>query len=177
MHKLYPKWFGLFKVTNKLGAVTYRLNLPPTWKLHNMFHVSLLSPYCKTREHGTNHLLPAPELVEGEHKWEVEEVLASQHHGRHNQLQYLVHWVGYPELHNSWELAENLQMPRLLKQFHKDHPTVAKSIKLTSMTAPKKQMQPVPLPIRPDSECQTHPSLPTSMTYLTPVRGVASLTL
>ena len=45
MSKLRPKRFGPFEITEQLSSVTYRLNLPPSWKLHNAFHTALLSPY------------------------------------------------------------------------------------------------------------------------------------
>jgi len=128
-HKLRPKQFGLFEVTEELSLVTYRLDLPPTWKLHNAFHASLLHPYHETREHGGNQVPPAPELIEGEPEWEVEAILASRRHGPSKQLQYLVKWVGYPESEVSWEPVENLQAPRLVHRFHKDNLAAAKGIK------------------------------------------------
>jgi hypothetical protein len=33
-------------------------------------------------EHGTNYLIPAPELIEGELEWEVEKILTMQRYGR-----------------------------------------------------------------------------------------------
>jgi len=45
MSKLRPKRFGPFEIVEELSPVTYRLTLPPTWRLHNTFHAMLLSPY------------------------------------------------------------------------------------------------------------------------------------
>jgi len=84
-----------------LSSVTYRLNLPQSWKLHNAFHASLLSPYHETSEYGIGYPTPTPSLIKGEPKWEVDTILASQHFGWQRQLQYLVKWVGYPESENS----------------------------------------------------------------------------
>jgi len=122
MNKLCPKWFGPFKVTKQLSTVTYQLDLPLAWRLHNVFHAMLLSPYHKTREHRASYSTPAPEYIDREPKWEVAEVLVSCRTGRQNQLQYLVRWVGYPESYNSWKPAENLRAPTLIHQFYKDHP-------------------------------------------------------
>jgi hypothetical protein len=80
-HKLHPKQFGPFEVTEALSLMTFRLDLPLMWKLHNTFHASLLTPYRKTLEHGANYPTPAPELIDGEPKWEIEEILVSYHHG------------------------------------------------------------------------------------------------
>ena len=71
VRKLHPKWFGPFKVMEVLSLVTYRLQLPPSWQIHNTFHATLLSPYHETAEHGVSYPTPAPELIQGEPEWEV----------------------------------------------------------------------------------------------------------
>lgn len=38
--KLTSKWYGPFRVTKRVGEVSYELHLPPEAKLHNVFHVS-----------------------------------------------------------------------------------------------------------------------------------------
>ncbi|XP_076929409.1 uncharacterized protein LOC143593781 [Bidens hawaiensis] len=43
MHlKLTPKYFGPFMITEKVGNVVYRLDLPEEAQIHLVFHVSLL---------------------------------------------------------------------------------------------------------------------------------------
>src|ERR1700753_1447486 len=41
--KLTPKRYGPFPITNVVSTHAYCLLLPPTWRLHDVFHVSLLS--------------------------------------------------------------------------------------------------------------------------------------
>src|ERR1700682_1264598 len=125
--KLRPKRYGPFVVTEKIGQTTYRLELPAHWKIHNAFHASLLLPYHETKEHGRNFLEPAPELIEGQPEWEVEEVLDSRRHRR--KLQYLIKWKGYSNAHNSWEPKENVNVPELLKAFLRRHPQAIRTIK------------------------------------------------
>ena len=40
--KIAPKREGPFEIEEVLGPVTYQLKLPTTWKIHNMFHATLL---------------------------------------------------------------------------------------------------------------------------------------
>jgi len=37
-------------------------------------------------------------------------------------LQYFVKWKGYPESDNTWELAQNIHAPDLLKKYHQRYP-------------------------------------------------------
>jgi hypothetical protein len=52
--KMAPKREGPFEIKEVLGPVTYRLKLPNTWKIHNVFHAVLLKPYVETEVHGKN---------------------------------------------------------------------------------------------------------------------------
>jgi Chromo (CHRromatin Organisation MOdifier) domain len=85
------------------------LNLPEQWKIHNVFHTSLLTPYKETEEHGPNYEGQLPDLVEGQEEWEVEKVLDSQRQGRAKRLQYLLKWKGYPEAENTWQDKRHLR--------------------------------------------------------------------
>jgi hypothetical protein len=54
LSKLNPKRYGPFVITEVISPVAYRLQLPPAWNIHNVFHASLLSPYHETAQHGPN---------------------------------------------------------------------------------------------------------------------------
>lgn len=75
--KLGPKRLGPYRVTKKISTHAYQLELPPSMKIHNVFHVSLLSKYKVDTIHGRIFEEPPPEQIEGEDKYEVEEILNS----------------------------------------------------------------------------------------------------
>jgi hypothetical protein len=78
----------------------YKLALPPQWTIHPVFHVSLLTSYVETKEHGENYLRPPPDLIGGKEQYEVETIRSHRHYRRQKQLQYLIKWRGYPESDN-----------------------------------------------------------------------------
>ncbi|MCO5613265.1 hypothetical protein L7F22_067541 [Adiantum nelumboides] len=47
--RLYPKlsmrYYGPFQIIERINEVSFRLQLPKTWKIHNAFHMSLLRPF------------------------------------------------------------------------------------------------------------------------------------
>jgi len=114
--KLRALRYGPFKIINKLGPVTYQLMLPKGWKIHNVFHASLLLPYKETKEHGRNFEEPPPELIKGEEEYEVEEIRDKRK--RRNKTEYLIKWKGYSEVENTWVRAEDIHAPELLTQYH-----------------------------------------------------------
>jgi hypothetical protein len=62
--KLSPRQVGPFKICKQISPVTYRLQLPLSWTIHNVFHASLLHPYQETTEHRSNFTRPPPDLIE-----------------------------------------------------------------------------------------------------------------
>ena len=74
-HKLRAKRYGPFQVIKVLSHVAYQLQLPPSWKIHNVFHASYLSPFRETTEHGTNFIEPPPDIIDEEPEWEVERII------------------------------------------------------------------------------------------------------
>src|SRR5713226_9294808 len=105
-YKLAPRRHGPFMITSIIQGTSCKLELPPSWKIHPVFHASLLSPYHETSAHGPNFTRPPPELIDGDAHYEVEDVLDSWFF--HNRLQYLVKWVGYPDSENLWLATSEL---------------------------------------------------------------------
>ena len=117
--KLAPKRHGPFRVIKEISPVAYKIQLPVSWGIHDVFHASLLSPYQETAAHGPNFSRPPPDLINGEEEYEVERIVNHQRHGRARQLQYLIKWKGYPESDNTWEPADQVHAPELIKLYHR----------------------------------------------------------
>ena len=72
--KLNPKHYGPFKIIKEISPVAYQLQLPPSWNIHPVFHVSLLLSYCETPSHGPNFSRPPSDLIDNEEEYEVEQI-------------------------------------------------------------------------------------------------------
>ena len=113
--KLLPRWIGPFEIVKRIGVVAYRLKLPETMGIHNVFHVSLLKPY---KANGRVKPPPPPVIENHNISYEVECVL--QYEVRRSRSRpvkfYLIKWLGYGLEHNSWEPESNLS-PEVLKEY------------------------------------------------------------
>ena len=94
-------------MASKVSPVAYRLDLPPSWKIHPTFHVSQLKRYFRSKEFSREEMPPPPVMVEGEEEYEVEAIL--RHKGRASSCLYLVLWKGYPLTEASWEPESHLK--------------------------------------------------------------------
>ena len=120
--KIKPKREGPFPIAEVLGPITYRLTLPRSWKIHDIFHAILLMLYKQTDVHGPTHPKPPPDLVEGQEEYEVDHI---KRHCciRGGKVRYLVHWKGYDNTKDTWEEEDNLEHAQEAlqeyKQLHK----------------------------------------------------------
>jgi hypothetical protein len=129
--KLAPKRHGPFPIKKVLLPITYQLILPSTWKIHDVFHVDLLTPYVETDFHGPNYTRPPPDLINDEEEYEVEQVLSSRRHGRGRKVQYLVKWKGYPDSDNEWVNWDDMHAEQALEDFRKQNPRAITHIRKT----------------------------------------------
>ena len=120
--KLAPKRYGPFKIIKEISPVAYRLQLPPTWMIHDVFHASLLSPYSETPSHGPNFSRPPPDLIGGEEEYEVESIRSHRYFGRNKKLQFLIRWKGYAPSDDTWEPADSVHAPDLVKEYKQRTP-------------------------------------------------------
>ena len=102
--------------------MVYKLRLPSAWRIHDVFHASLLTPQVVTPEYGIPPMRPLPELVNGESEFEVENILCHKHVGRKKELHYLVQWHGYSRAESTWEPEEHLKnAPEVLEAYKSTH--------------------------------------------------------
>jgi hypothetical protein len=89
-NKLDYKLIGPYPILEKIGLKAYKLELPPSMKVHPVFHLSLLEPAATRNPPIPRHIQPPPPqvIINSTDEWEVEEILDSHYHC--NQLQYRV---------------------------------------------------------------------------------------
>ncbi|KAI2666816.1 Transposon Tf2-6 polyprotein [Labeo rohita] len=113
----------VYQVVEQINPVTYRLQLPPHYRIHPTFHVSLLKPFhdplLVSTEPGEEEP-PPPIVVEEGTIYKVKEILDSRRRG--GKLEYLLDWEGYGPEERSWDPREDVLDDTLLKEFHETHP-------------------------------------------------------
>ena len=121
--KFAPKREGPFTITKVLSPISYQLCLPKTWKIHPVFHATLLSPYRENNVHGPNFPNPPPDLIAGEEEYEIERIL--RHRGPPSRRSFLIQWKGYSAEEDSWIPEQDLKNAKsALTDYKKRHPTV-----------------------------------------------------
>ena len=128
--KLEAKFFGLFQILYPVGKQAYKLDLPTKWKIHDVFHMSLLEQDT-TRKGRMNELFsePEPKFDTGNNKeYEVEVIIDSVIYAKEAKkhlldLYYLVFWKGYLEEESTWEpFFAVIHLQKMIFTFHKNHP-------------------------------------------------------
>ena len=102
--------------------MVYKLRLPKAWRIHDVFHASLLTLQVTTPEYGIPEEPPLPELVDGESEFEVENILQHKFVGRKKEVRYLIQWRGYSRAESTWEPEEHLRnAPEVLEAYKSSH--------------------------------------------------------
>jgi hypothetical protein len=99
--KLDNKRYGPFKVEEKVSDWAYRLKLPETWAIHNIFHSTFLTRTHTVEFDSQKKLMPPPpDIIEEEEEYKIEEICGHRRKGRGTQ--HLVHWKGYRNEDDTW---------------------------------------------------------------------------
>ena len=131
--KLSPRLYGPFKVLEKQGNRAFKLDISPRWKIHPVFHVSLLEQYIVSDRPNREQPTRDPEDVEGDMEWEVEKIVKSEIitytrkvrrvDNEFKELRHFVKWAGCSEDENTWEPPEGLVNAReIVEKFHRENP-------------------------------------------------------
>ena len=96
--KLSPRYCGSFEVLERIGPVAYRLALPASTRVHNVFHVSLLKKYV----HDPNNVIDWDVIqVEPEGEFQTEPLRI---------LERKVQWDRYGPEEATWELEHAMRL-------------------------------------------------------------------
>ena len=105
--KLEANFLGLFWVLHLVGKQAYKLKLPKKWRIHNVFHVSLLEQNT-TKNGRVNDMQLDFKFEAGDDKeYEVDGIWDSAVYAKESAigqlpgLYYLVSWKGYLEEENT----------------------------------------------------------------------------
>lgn len=105
-HKLTFKFFGPFRVLERIGEVAYRLDLPPASRVHPVFHVSQLKKCVGSK------VQVSPILPDYVSLFQVPDRVLQQRvrqRGHRAVAQVLVQWSQEPEELATWEDLELLR--------------------------------------------------------------------
>jgi len=161
--KLDWKRLGPYTILKRIGTQAYRLQLPSSFKIHPVFHVSLLDKHMESNIPDRIQPPPPPVIIENQEEFEVEEILDSRY--IRNTLFYLIKWKRYPVSENSWEPISNLtNCKELTASFHLRYPN-----KPSMSTPPPRPDQPK----RKRRKSKTHAN--TCTTYLHPNSTLVTL--
>ena len=104
-NKLGPKFFGPYQVLSRVGTVSYKLQLPPRARIHDVFHVSLLKKFIGE---APTQVIPLPELLNGRVIPTPEKVLRARLN--RGVWEVLIKWTGRAETDTSWEQLEDFKL-------------------------------------------------------------------
>jgi len=133
--KLDHKNHGPFLIEKIISPFAVRLTLPRKWKIHNVFHVSLLEPY-RTSKHRSppdpTKVLREADDIEQSEEYNVEELMSARKQGR--RILYLVKWLDYLE-RKDWteEPYDNFSVGGMekLREFHQRNPDALRDYRFT----------------------------------------------
>jgi hypothetical protein len=96
--KLAPKFFGPFQISDRIGSVAYRLNLPEEARINNAFHISMLKPHKGLPPAKPGEL---PTMDDGVALPESESMLKAW--AKDNKIEVPIKWKDQPAADSSWE--------------------------------------------------------------------------
>ena len=112
--KFTERYIGPYRVSEIINRNAYKLELPPTLRIHPVINISQLKLYKDGSTLFPSRQIkltrPDPVAIEdsGSPIFEVDRIIDHRRIGRNKRIQYLVSWKGYPIHEATWEPIENL---------------------------------------------------------------------
>jgi hypothetical protein len=134
--KLDHKNHGPFQIEKVVSPLAVKLTLPRKWKIHDVFHVSLIEPYRTGNRDppDPSKVLREADEIESSPEYDVNEVIGSTKKGC--RVLYLVKWLDFPDLQD-WtnEPFDNFSEggQQKLQEFHRRNPHVVKDYRVVGM--------------------------------------------
>lgn len=92
--KLGPKFVGPFEVNKRIGQVAYELDLLAGWRIHPIFHISKLKPYCVDVVFPRGEQPLPPDLIDSHYEYQVQKVLNHRMNNMTSCREFLIRWQG-----------------------------------------------------------------------------------
>ncbi|KAJ0958356.1 putative nucleotidyltransferase, Ribonuclease H [Helianthus annuus] len=102
--KISPRFYGPFKILERIGAVAYRLELPPGSKIHPVFHVALLK-----QARGNHMSIPLPAMDDPQHE-QITPGNIQDYRVWNGRKQVLVNWKSKELEEATWEFLEEFSL-------------------------------------------------------------------
>ena len=96
--KLAPRFYGLYQILERIGDVAYRVRLPASARIRNVFHVGVLKAFRGTPP---AEAPPLPPMLNG-HVMPIPSAMLRSRLVR-GRLQVLVSWAGLAASEATWE--------------------------------------------------------------------------
>jgi len=110
--KLRAAYIGPFKIIGKYGSNAYRLDLPAHLQVHPVINAIYLEPYRMNPERFSDRQEPPPPPIVDPESNELEyfvERIVNHRRTKRGKLEYLTHWLGYPDYEDTWQSVESLE--------------------------------------------------------------------
>ncbi|KAJ8511858.1 hypothetical protein OPV22_002292 [Ensete ventricosum] len=113
VHKgLVRKYEGSFPIISRVGNVSYKLQLPTWFRIHNIFYVSNLKAYHSDPQDDSRNVSTRLPPTRASYEKRIETILADRKIKLPNgaqQMEYLVKWQMLPQTEASWEPEDALR--------------------------------------------------------------------
>ncbi|KAA0047243.1 Retrotransposable element Tf2 [Cucumis melo var. makuwa] len=118
--KLSSRYFGPYKILERIGEVAYRLELPAGAVIHPVFHVSQLKKFVSDQ----TSVLPTLQHVTEKFEWHSQpDEIQEYRLDKSGNWEVLVAWQGLPDYEASWEDYD--EMKKLYSNLHLEDKNMA----------------------------------------------------